>query len=80
MAISDSLFKKIEKKTNVDKQTIVSLAQKLQNNNMKDAKTINEIIDTLSAMTGKKVTKEQRDKIVSKIVKDEVPKGVEKMF
>ena len=80
MGISDGLFKKIEKKTKVDKDTIISLATKLQNGNMKDAKTISEVIDTLSSMTGKKVTDEQKEKIISKIVNDEVPKGVEKMF
>ena len=80
MGFSDSFFKKVEKKTKVDKDTILSLATKLQNGNMKDEKTIREVIDTLSKMTGKKVSKEQQDKIVSKIVEDKVPKGVEKMF
>ena len=80
MSISDSLFKKIEKKTKVDKNTIVSLAMKLQNGNMKDEKTLVEVIDTLSKMTGKKVSDEQKEKIIAKIVNDDVPKGVEKMF
>ena len=80
MGISDSLFKKIEKKTKVDKDTIISLATKLSSGNMKDEKTLREIIESLSKMTGKKVTKEQQDKIISKIVNDNVPKGVEKMF
>ena len=34
----------------------------------------------LTKMTGKKVSKETEDKIISKIVNDEVPKGVDKMF
>ena len=80
MAISDSLFKKIEKKTKVDKDTIISLATKLQSGNMKDEKTLREVIETLSKMTGKKVTKEQEEKIIAKIVNDDVPNGVEKMF
>lgn len=80
MGFSDGFFKKVEKKTKVDKDTIISLATKLQNGNMKDEKTLKEVISTLSKMTGKKVSKEQQDKIISKIVNDEVPKGVEKMF
>ncbi len=80
MGISDSLFKRIEKKTKVDKDTIISLATKLQNGNMKDEKTLKEVIETLSKMTGKKVSKEQEEKIIAKIVNDDVPKGVEKMF
>lgn len=78
--LDDSFFKKIEKKTKVDKNTIVSLAEKLQKGNMKDEKTLGEVIDTLSAMTGKKVNKELKDKIIKKVVDDEVPKNVDKMF
>ena len=58
MGFSDSFFKKVENKTNVDKDTILSLANKLQNGNMKDETTLKEVISTLSQMTGKKVTKE----------------------
>lgn len=80
MRFGDDFFKKVEKKTNVDKDTILTLAQKLQNGNMKDEGTLREVIDTLSKMTGRKVTKEQSDKIISKIVDDKVPKDVDKMF
>ena len=80
MDFKDDFFKKVEKKTKVDKNTIISLAEKLQAGNMKDENTLREIITTLSKMTGKKVSKEMEDKIVSKVVNDEVPKGVDKMF
>lgn len=80
MKFGDDFFKKVEKKTKVDKDTIIGLAQKLQNGNMKDEKTLIEVIDTLSAMTGKKVTDEQKKKIVNKIVEDKVPQNVDKMF
>ena len=80
MKFGDDFFKKVEKKTKVDKDTILSLAKKLQNNHMKDENTLREVIDTLSAMTGKKVTEEQKEKIISKIVSDSVPDGVDKMF
>lgn len=80
MAFSDNFFKRVEKKTKVDKNTILSLAEKLQNGNMKDESTLREIISTLSKMTNKKVTKEQENKIIERIVNDKVPKGVEKMF
>ena len=80
MEFGDNFFKKVEKKTKVDKNTILSLAEKLQNGNMKDENTLREVISTLSQMTGKKVSKEREDKIISTIVEDKVPKGVEKMF
>ena len=80
MAFNDDFFKKVEKKTKVDKNTIVSLAEKLQNGNMKDEKTIGEVIDTLSKMTGKKVNKDLKEKIIQKVMDDDVPKNVDKMF
>lgn len=80
MTLKDSFFDKIKKKTNVDKNTIYELASKLQNGNMKDENTIREVIETLSNITGKKVSKETSDKIVSKIKNDEVPKGIDKLF
>lgn len=80
MKLNDNLFNKIEKRTNVDKGTILSLADKLQNGNMKDEKTLKDVINVLSRATGKEVSKEQTDKIISKIMKDEVPGNVEKMF
>ncbi len=76
----DSFFKKVEKKTKVDKNTIISLAEKLQGGNMKDEKTLSEVIDTLSKMTGKKVNKDLKEKIIKKVVKDEVPNSVDDMF
>ena len=80
MALDDNFFKKVEKRTKVNKDTILSLANKLQQGNMKDEKTLREVINTLSKMTGKNVSKEKEDKIVEAIVKDKVPKGVDKMF
>ncbi len=80
MKFGDDFFKKVEKKTKVDKDTIIGLAQKLQNGNMKDEKTLREVIRTLSTMTNKKVSKEKEDKIIDTILKDNVPKDVDKLF
>lgn len=80
MKFSDDFFKKVEKKTKVDKDTIIGLAQKLQDGNMKDEKTLREVIQTLSNMTNKKVSKEKEDKIINAVLKDNVPKDVDKLF
>ena len=77
----ESFFKRVEKKTNVDKNTIMSLAKKLQNsNNMKDEKVLRDMVQEISSITGKEVSKEKEDKIVNAIIKDNVPKDIEKMF
>ena len=75
----DSFFKKVEKKTNVNKETILSLASKLQDSNMKDENTLRELIQEISNITGKEVSKEKSDKIVNVILKDKVP-DVDKMI
>lgn len=80
MNLDDKFFSKVEKKTKVDKDTIISLATKLQNGNLKDESTIREVISVLSSITGKQVSKEKEDKIIDTIVKDKVPKSVDKMF
>ena len=80
MNLSDSFFNKVEKKTKVDKNTILGLAEKIQKGNLRDEKTLREVIDTLSKMTGKRVSKEQSDKIVSKIISGNMPNNIDKMF
>ena len=80
MAFSDSFFNRIEKKTNVGKETILDLAKKLQQNDLKNEGTLREVIQTLSQMTGKSVSKEQEDKIISAVVNDQVPKDIDKML
>ena len=80
MEFDDKFFDKVEKKTNVNKETILNLANELNNGNMKDENTIRKVIKTLSSMTGKDVSKEKEDKIVNTILKDNIPEGVDKMF
>ncbi len=78
--LGDSFFKRVEQKTNVNKDTILSLASKLQKGNMKDEKVLKEVIEEISSMTGKEVNEEKKEKIVNTILNDEVPKNVDKMF
>jgi len=80
MNFDDKFFSKVEKKTKVDKDTIISLATKIQQGNLKDEQSIREVINTLSTLTGKEVSKTKEDKIVETILKGKVPKSVDKMF
>jgi hypothetical protein len=57
--LNDNLFKRIEEKTHVDKDTIISLARKLQGGNYKDERTLKEIIHELSDITGIEVSEEK---------------------
>jgi len=76
----DKFFSRVEKKTKVDKDTIISLATKLQQGNLNDEASLRSVVKTLSSLTGKEVSKEKEDKIVETILKGKVPKSVDKMF
>lgn len=80
MNFSDNFFKRVEKKTNVDKETILSLANKLQEGNMKDESTLKEVINDLAKMTGREVSKEKEQKIIDTIMNDNVPNNLDKFI
>lgn len=80
MNFSDGFFNKIEKKTSVNKETILELAKKLQQNDLKNESTLREVIQELSKMTGKEVSKDKEDKIVKAVVNDKVPKDIDKLI
>ena len=76
--MDDSFFDKVEKKTKVNKNTIVNLARKLQEGNFKDENTLRQIIGEIGQITGKEVSKEKENKIIEMIVNDKVPTDMEK--
>ena len=80
MAFSDNFFDKIKQKTNVDKNTILSLAEKLQQGNMKDEKVLKEVIQDISKMTGREVSKEKEQKIIDAVMNDKVPTNLDKFL
>lgn len=76
--MNDNLFNRITEKTNVDKDTIIDLARKLQEGDFKNKDTLREIIHELSDITGKEVSEEKENKIIDMIINDKVPKDLEK--
>ena len=77
---TDNFFDRIEKKTNVLKDTILKLADKLQQGNLKDEGTLREVIQELGKMTGKDINKDKEDKIINAVVNDKIPKDIDKML
>ena len=78
--MNDNLFQKVENKTKVNKSTIMDLASKLQNGNMKDKNTLLEVINELSSITGRSISDEKKEKIVNAIINDQIPKNIDKKF
>ena len=80
MKFSDEFFNKVEKKTNVNKNTILNLAKKVQNSDMKNEQTLRELVKEISNIAGKPVSKDKEDKIIGAILNDNVPKDIDKFI
>jgi len=78
MAFSDNFFNKVKNKTNVDKETILSLANKLQGSNMKNENTLREVIHDISKITGRDVSPEKEQKIIDTVLNNKVPNNLDK--
>ena len=76
--MNDKFFDKVEKKTNVSEDDILELAKSLQNKNLKDKEELKKIIKNVASLAGKEVSKEKEDKIIDAIVKDKIPKNIDK--
>ena len=78
MKFTDDFFNKVEKKTNVNKNTILSLAKKIQNKDMKNEDNLRDLIKEISNIAGKNISKEKEDKIVGVIKNNKVPSDLNK--
>lgn len=80
MGFSDNFFKKIEGKTNVSKESILELANKIQKEDLKDEDTLREVIKQVGLMAGKEVSKDKENKIIEAVINDKIPKDIDKLI
>lgn len=80
MGFSDNFFKKVEDKTNVSKESILELANKIQKEDLKDEATLREVIKQVGQMAGKEVSKEKENKIIEAVINDKIPKDMDKLI
>ena len=78
--MNNNFFDRVEKKTNVKKEDILNLARSIQNKNLKDEKELRKLIKSVATLAGKDVSKEREEKIIDAIIKDKIPKNIEKKF
>lgn len=76
--MNNNFFDRVEKKTNVKKEDILSLARSIQNKNLKDEKELRKLIKSVATLAGKDVSKEREEKIIDAIIKDKIPKNLDK--
>ena len=76
--MQNNIFDKVAQKTKVKKEDILSLARSLQNKNLKDEEELRKIIKDVANLAGKEVSKERENKIIDAIIKDKIPKNLDK--
>lgn len=65
-----SFFKQVERKTGVNFEEIMALANALTYANFSDEKQVRKIVKKVSKLANKPITKELEDKIVTSILQD----------
>ena len=65
--MNNDIFSKVEQKTKVKKEDIISLARSIQNKNLKDENELRKIIRDVATLAGKEVSKEREEKMVAVI-------------
>lgn len=78
--MGNGFFDKVEKKTNVKKEDILSLAKSLQYKDLKNEDDIRQLISDVGELAGREVSKDKEDKIVDAILKNKVPKNLDGML
>ncbi|MCI6357812.1 MAG: stage VI sporulation protein F [Erysipelotrichaceae bacterium] len=78
--MDDSIFDTVEKKTNVKKDDILSLAKSLSGKDLNDEKILRNLIKDVAKLANKTVSKEKEEKIINAVKKDKIPKNLNKML
>jgi hypothetical protein len=75
-----NVFDEINKKSNIDKNTIFDIADSIKNANLSDEKVLRKLIRDISKIANKPVSKDFEDSIINKIKKDGVPSNLNDLF
>lgn len=76
----ERILDKVSKKTNVSKESILSLADDLQNKDLSNAKDIEEFISKVSKLANKEVSPEQMNKMILLIQNNQLPKDINQIL
>ena len=71
---------KVVKKTNVNKNEILKLANDLQSKNLNDENDIRDFIMSVAKVTNKTISPSKVDKLVMMIKSNKIPNDINKMM
>ena len=67
--MDEKIFDKVEEKTNVKREDIISLAKSIQGKDMNNEKNLRKLIQDVAKLAGKTVSKEKEEKIIKAVKK-----------
>ena len=77
--MDDSIFSKVETRTSVKKEDIISLAKTVTSQDLSSDESIRNLIKKVAKLANKEVSKEKEEKIINAIKKDKVPKSFDEL-
>ena len=77
--MGESIFFKVEKRTSVKKEDIISLAKTVTSQDLSSDESIRNLIKKVAKLANKEVSKEKEEKIINAIKKDKVPKSFDEL-
>ena len=78
--MDDSIFDKVEKKTNVKKEDILKLAKSISGKDLNDERVLRSLIKDVAKLANKPVSIEKEEKIINAVKKDKIPKNLNKII
>ena len=78
--MDEKIFDKVEEKTNVKREDIISLAKSIQGLDMNNERNLRRLIQDVARLAGKSVSKEKEEKIIKAVKKDQVKENLSKMI
>ncbi|WP_041138524.1 stage VI sporulation protein F [Beduini massiliensis] len=70
----DQFLNKVASKTNVNKDDILNLANAFQTKDLSSESNLRELIQQVSRLSGRDVSKSKEDQIINMVKNDKIPK------
>ncbi|HLS36383.1 MAG TPA: stage VI sporulation protein F [Bacillota bacterium] len=80
MSFQENLFKRIQEQANIDPEEIYSIADSLKHANFTDEHTVRNLVQQLSQIANKPISKEVEDKIVEAVTSNNIPNDLDDLM
>jgi len=80
LSFQENLFKRIQEQANIDPEEIYSIADSLKHANFTDEHTVRNLVQQLSQIANKPISKEVEDKIVEAVTSNNIPNDLDDLM